>query len=123
MVDLARTRVPYDPREIAAAYEAHQRELYGFALGATRSAEAAEDVVEEAYLRLIRERSEGRAPSNTRAWLYRALAPTSSSRGRDGAASPSGSCRSSSAPRRSRDPSASISAGTTCDASPRRSPC
>jgi RNA polymerase sigma-70 factor (ECF subfamily) len=82
MVDLARERVPYDPREIAAAYEAHQRELYGFALGATRSAETAEDVVEEAFLRLIRERSEGRAPSNTRAWLYRVCANLVVSRAR-----------------------------------------
>jgi RNA polymerase sigma factor (sigma-70 family) len=82
MVDLARERVPYDPREIAAAYEAHQRELYSFALGATRSTETAEDVVEEAFLRLIRERSEGRAPSNTRAWLYRVCANLVVSRAR-----------------------------------------
>ena len=71
MVDLVRERLPYDPREIAAAYEAHQRELYSFAYGATRSAEAAEDVVEEAFLRLIQESTQGHAPSNTRAWLYR----------------------------------------------------
>ncbi len=71
MVNLVRERQPYDPREIAAAYEAHQRELYSFAYGATRSAEAAEDVVEEAFLRLIQESTQGHAPSNTRAWLYR----------------------------------------------------
>ncbi len=71
VVDLARERLPYDPREIVAAYEDHQRELYGYVLGATRSPEVAEDVVQEAFLRLIRERSEGRAPTNTRAWLYR----------------------------------------------------
>ncbi len=71
VVDLVRERLAYDPREIVAAYEAHQRELFGYALGATRSAETAEEIVQEAFLRLINERSEGRVPSNTRAWLYR----------------------------------------------------
>lgn len=82
VVDLVRERPPYDPREIVAAYEAHQRELYGYVLGMTRSAEIAEDVVQEAFLRLIRERNEGRAPANIRAWLYRVCANIAISKAR-----------------------------------------
>lgn len=63
------------------AYDAHQRELYAFALRASRDAEIAEDLVQEAFLRLVRE-VERRPPDNVRAWLYRVTANLVITRGR-----------------------------------------
>lgn len=61
-----------DPQDVvAAAYDAFQREIYSFALRSTRDSEAAADVTQEAYLRLMREVGERGAPDNIRAWLYR----------------------------------------------------
>jgi RNA polymerase sigma-70 factor, ECF subfamily len=67
---------------VAAAYDAHERALYAFALGTTRSGTAAEDLVQESYLRLVREVQAGRTPDNIRAWLYRVCANLATSRGR-----------------------------------------
>jgi RNA polymerase sigma factor (sigma-70 family) len=61
-----------DPRSVLeAAYDAHQREIYSFALRSTRDPDAAEDIAQEAFVRLLRELTEGRPPDNVRAWLYR----------------------------------------------------
>ena len=43
---------------ILHAYEAHQRELATFAYAITRDADAVEDLVQESFLRLVREVSE-----------------------------------------------------------------
>jgi RNA polymerase sigma-70 factor, ECF subfamily len=67
---------------VEAAYDSHQRELYAFALLGTRDPSAAEDVVQEAFLRLVREVGAGRSPENTRAWLYTVAANLITSRGR-----------------------------------------
>jgi RNA polymerase sigma-70 factor (ECF subfamily) len=67
---------------VAAAYDAYERALYAFALGTTRSGTAAEDLVQESYLRLVREVQAGRTPDNIRAWLYRVCANLATSRGR-----------------------------------------
>ena len=67
---------------VSAAYDAHERALYAFALGITRSGTAAEDLVQESYLRLVREAQAGRAPDNVRAWLYRVCTNLATSRGR-----------------------------------------
>jgi RNA polymerase sigma-70 factor (ECF subfamily) len=67
---------------VAAAYTAHQREIYSFALHATRSPEAAEDIAQEAFLRLLHEVGDGRTPDNIRAWLYRVASNLVISRGR-----------------------------------------
>ena len=67
---------------VAAAYDVYERALYGFALGITRSGTAAEDLVQETFLRLVREVEAGRAPDNVRAWLYRVCANLAASRGR-----------------------------------------
>ena len=56
--------------EIEAAYDELQRELYSFALRSSRNSATAEEVVQEAFLRLIREARAGRYPTNARAWLY-----------------------------------------------------
>jgi RNA polymerase sigma-70 factor (ECF subfamily) len=67
---------------VSAAYDALERPLYGFALGITHSGTAAEDLVQESFLRLVREVQAGRAPDNVRAWLYRVCANLAASRGR-----------------------------------------
>lgn len=67
---------------VSAAYDAHERALYAFALGITHSGTAAEDLVQESFLRLVREVQAGRAPDNVRAWLYRVCTNLATSRGR-----------------------------------------
>jgi RNA polymerase sigma factor (sigma-70 family) len=67
---------------ILAAYEAHARDLNAFARSLVREREAAEDLVAEAYLRLVREAHAGRTPDDVRAWLYRVVGNLVMSRGR-----------------------------------------
>ena len=67
---------------VAAAYDAHQRELFSFALRSSRDREIAEDLVHEAFMRLIVEIEAGRDPDNVRAWLYRVTANLNVSRAR-----------------------------------------
>ena len=64
------------------AYDAHHRDLLGFARALVREPEAAEDLVADAFLRLIRQVRAGRAPTDTRGWLYRVVANLVISRGR-----------------------------------------
>lgn len=56
------------------AYERHGSELLGFLVRATRDRALAEDVLQETYLRLIREARAGRSPTDPRAWLFRVAA-------------------------------------------------
>ena len=67
---------------IVDAFERHQAELHGFALQMSRDPDVAADLVQEAFLRLIRETNAGRGPDNVRAWLYRVVANLATSRGR-----------------------------------------
>jgi len=67
---------------VLAAYQAHARELNAFARSLVRDRETAEDVVAEAYLRLVREAHAGRTPDDVRRWLYRVTANLVLSRGR-----------------------------------------
>jgi RNA polymerase sigma-70 factor (ECF subfamily) len=64
------------------AWEAHHRDLYAFARAAVREPATAEDVVAEAYLRLIRELRHDRPPSDVRGWLFRVTANLVVSKGR-----------------------------------------
>jgi RNA polymerase sigma-70 factor (ECF subfamily) len=74
---------PSDGRAIVgAAFEAHQREVFSFTLHGTRDPEAAEDITQETFLRLLREVDAGRTPDNIRAWLYRVAANLVVTRGR-----------------------------------------
>jgi RNA polymerase sigma-70 factor (ECF subfamily) len=53
------------------AFEAHHQELLSFLRRATRDDQTAEDLAQEAFLRLAREVDAGRTPQHLRAWLYR----------------------------------------------------
>ncbi len=67
---------------VVAAWTDHHEELYAFLVRTTRSPEAAEDLLQESFLRLTREARASRAPDNVRAWLYRVAANLAVSRGR-----------------------------------------
>ena len=67
---------------VLAAYQAHARDLNAFARSLVRDRETAEDLVAEAYLRLVRETHAGRMPDDVRRWLYRVTANLVLSRGR-----------------------------------------
>jgi len=67
---------------VVTAWADHHAEVYAFLVRTTRDPEVAEDLLSEAYLRLTTEVRAGRAPDNTRAWLYRVGANLAVSRGR-----------------------------------------
>lgn len=67
---------------VSAIYDGLQRELFTFALRACHDHGAAEDLVHEAFVRLVVEVEAGRTPRNIRAWLYRVIANLAVSRGR-----------------------------------------
>jgi RNA polymerase sigma-70 factor (ECF subfamily) len=69
-------------RLVLEAYDAHQRDLYGFVRAAVREPDVAEDVVAEAFLRLIKEIRNDRTPTDVRGWLFRVAANLVISRGR-----------------------------------------
>lgn len=56
---------------ISEAYALHAGELRRFAIARLRDTVAADDVVQEAFLRLAIEDRAGRYPRQPRAWLYR----------------------------------------------------
>jgi RNA polymerase sigma-70 factor (ECF subfamily) len=58
---------------VTAAYEAWAGELERYVAGAFGGRVVPEDVVHEAFARLIRETSAGREPTLVRAWLYRVV--------------------------------------------------
>jgi RNA polymerase sigma-70 factor (ECF subfamily) len=82
LIELSGHRPRYVSEDVVAAYEAHQRELFSFALASTRSPDVAEDLVQEAFTRLISAMAAGDRPNNVRAWLYRVLANLVTSRAR-----------------------------------------
>lgn len=57
--------------EVLAAFDEHASRLNGFARAAVRDPGIAEDVVQEAFLRLIEELQEGRRPDQIGPWLFR----------------------------------------------------
>jgi RNA polymerase sigma-70 factor (ECF subfamily) len=67
---------------VEAAFDAHAARLKGFALAAARDDAAADDLVQETFLRFIRHvRAEG-VPDNVPGWLHRVCANLVVSRGR-----------------------------------------
>jgi RNA polymerase sigma-70 factor (ECF subfamily) len=81
-VGLTAEPMPTTSQRVAVAYDLHQRELFSFALRSSRDQEVAEDLVHEAFIRLIVEIEAGRDPTNVRAWLYRVVANLNVSRAR-----------------------------------------
>ena len=67
---------------IVAAYHEHVARLRSFAFGATRREDVAEEIVQEAFLRLVTELRSGRSPENVGGWLYRVCANLVISRAR-----------------------------------------
>ncbi len=74
-----------DESALTALYEAHRAELLGFLVRMIHDREAAEELLQDAFIRLIRETRAGRMPDDPRAWLYRVAANAAISRGRHGA--------------------------------------
>src|SRR5215211_4492638 len=66
----------------ASAFEAYSGELFSFLRRGTRDQAAAEDLLQDAFLRLAQEIAAGRSPDNVRAWLYRVAANLIISRAR-----------------------------------------
>src|SRR5918994_4051627 len=67
---------------VSTAFESYQAEIYNFLRRSTRDEGAAEDLLQEAFLRLTSEVDAGRTPEHVRAWLYRVGANLGISRGR-----------------------------------------
>jgi RNA polymerase sigma-70 factor (ECF subfamily) len=67
---------------VTAAWVDHHDEVYAFLVRTTRSPEVAEDLLQEAFLRLTHEARAGRTPDHVRAWLYRVASNLAVSRGR-----------------------------------------
>lgn len=74
-----------DELALTTLYEAHRAELFAFLLRMTRDREAAEDLLQETFVRLIRQTRGGRPPQDVRPWLYRVAANAAISRSRHGA--------------------------------------
>lgn len=67
---------------VDSTWTALHGELFGFLARSTRDPAAAEDLLQEAFLRLTTEVRQGRVPDNVRAWLYRVASNLAISRGR-----------------------------------------
>ena len=63
-------------------YETHHAEVYAFLVRSTRDPSAAEDLLQETFLRLTTEARAGRAPEQVRAWLFRVASNLAISRAR-----------------------------------------
>jgi RNA polymerase sigma-70 factor (ECF subfamily) len=64
-------RMTGDDRAFTQAYEDHAPGLRRYAAARTRDVTLAEDIVQEAFVRLATEERAGRVPTNRGAWLYR----------------------------------------------------
>lgn len=74
--------VRHDELALTALYEAHRTELFAFLVRMTRDRDAAEDLLQEAFIRLIKEARAGRMPEAVRPWLYRVASNEAISRSR-----------------------------------------
>jgi RNA polymerase sigma-70 factor (ECF subfamily) len=69
-------------RLVEAAYTEHQPMLVRYLTQSTRDVDVAQDLTQEAFIRLAREIEAGREPNDTGAWLRRVAANLAVSRGR-----------------------------------------
>ena len=67
---------------VEEAFDAHAQQLKGFALAAVRDDDAADDLVQETFLRFVRHVRSNGLPDNVPAWLHRVCANLIVSRGR-----------------------------------------
>ena len=67
---------------VTNSHRTHAAMTYAVAMRATRDPELAEDVTQEAFVKLLTEARAGRYPDNTGAWLYRAVSNLVISRAR-----------------------------------------
>jgi RNA polymerase sigma-70 factor (ECF subfamily) len=67
---------------VAEAYDLHQRDLHAFAYAIVRDREEADDLVQETFMRYVREVGAGRPPERIRAWLFAVCTNLARSRGR-----------------------------------------
>jgi len=74
-----------DETVLTAIYEERRAELFTFLIGMTRDRDVAEDLLQDTFIRLIREARANRMPDDVRPWLYRVAANAAISRGRRGA--------------------------------------
>ncbi len=84
-LERARPGAGADEAELTAIYEERRGELFAFLVGMTRDDQVAEDILQDTFLRLIREARAGRMPDQVRAWLYRTAANAAIDRSRRGA--------------------------------------
>jgi RNA polymerase sigma-70 factor (ECF subfamily) len=56
---------------IVAEFDTHQRTLFTFVRSVLHDPDLADEIVQEAFLRLVREAASGRMPDNPGGWLYR----------------------------------------------------
>ncbi len=75
-IDAARSDV------VIRAFEEHSAKLTGFAYAMTRDRDVADDLVQESFLRLVKELASGRTPDNLAAWLFAVCSNLAVSRGR-----------------------------------------
>lgn len=68
--------------EVAAAYSDHSASVTRYLTGLTRDPDTAQDLAQEAFVRLIGEVEAGRTPTNVGGWLFRVAANLAASRGR-----------------------------------------
>ncbi len=59
---------------VEAAFDAHAPQLKAFALAAVRDEDAADDLVQETFIRFVREVRSDRVPDNIGGWLHRVCA-------------------------------------------------
>ena len=59
---------------VEAAFDAHAPQLKAFALAAVRDEDAADDLVQETFIRFVRQVRSGDAPDNIGGWLHRVCA-------------------------------------------------
>src|SRR3954470_21583837 len=82
-VDAAATAAPLGHfGAVSTAFEAYHAELYNFLRRSTRDEGAAEDLLQEAFLRLTREVDANRTAEHVRGWVYRVSSNLVISRGR-----------------------------------------
>jgi RNA polymerase sigma-70 factor (ECF subfamily) len=82
IVPVGRGRAALVDDVVWSAWSMYERELFSYALRATRDHEAAADLVQDAFLRLLGEIRAGHRPDQVRPWLYRVLTNRIISRGR-----------------------------------------